>query len=289
MRRGAALVGAGAALGAYSLWERSAYQVAEHDVPVDGSVQPLTILHLSDTHLRARERKLIDWLRRLPERLGRVPELVIATGDLIEDDSGIEPLVDVLSGLEARFGRFYVLGSHDYYQAKFQPYTKYVAREKGTVAAPVADTELMEDGLVAKGWEPLINSMTRLDTEFGVIQLAGVDDPFLGRHTTEHIRRDQDAVLAIGLVHAPDVISEWALSGFDLVLAGHTHGGQVRVPGVGALVTNCKLPGGLAKGLNRVGHCWVHVSPGLGTSSFSPIRFNCFPEVTLLNIVPRLP
>ncbi|HEX2239526.1 MAG TPA: metallophosphoesterase [Actinomycetota bacterium] len=289
MRKGLALVGAGAAVGAYSLWERRAYRLVEHDVPVDATVPSLSILHVSDTHLTAREGKLISWLRGLPDRLGRVPDLVLATGDLIEDDTGIEPLVDALSGLEARLGRFYVLGSHDYYQAKFQPYTKYFARESRDISAPPADTELMEDGLVANGWEPLINAAARLETDGGVLLLAGVDDPYLGRHTTQHIRRDEDVVLAIGLVHAPNVVSEWALNRFDLVVAGHTHGGQVRIPGVGALVTNCKLPTGLAMGLNRVGACWIHVSPGLGTSSYSPIRFNCFPEATLLNLVPRLP
>jgi predicted MPP superfamily phosphohydrolase len=93
--------------------------------------------------------------------------------------------------------------------------------------------------------------------------------------------------VAIGVVHTPDVVSEWALGGYDLVLAGHTHGGQVRIPGVGAVVTNCTLPPALAAGLHRIGGAWLHVSPGLGTGRFSPIRFNCRPEATLLRLRSR--
>ncbi|MEA2517702.1 MAG: uncharacterized protein QOG16_1540, partial [Actinomycetota bacterium] len=91
-------------------------------------------------------------------------------------------------------------------------------------------------------------------------------------------------VLAIGLAHAPDVVSQWMLQGFDLVFTGHTHAGQVRVPGFGAVVTNSSLPTELAGGLHRVGSGWLHVSPGLGTGRFAPIRFNCRPEATLLEI-----
>jgi predicted MPP superfamily phosphohydrolase len=87
-------------------------------------------------------------------------------------------------------------------------------------------------------------------------------------------------------MHAPDVVSEWFLTGFDLVLAGHTHGGQVRIPGIGALVTNCSLPTALAGGLHRIHGGWLHVSPGLGTGKYSPIRFACPPEATLLHLEP---
>jgi predicted MPP superfamily phosphohydrolase len=87
-------------------------------------------------------------------------------------------------------------------------------------------------------------------------------------------------------MHAPDLTSEWALEGFDLILAGHTHGGQVRVPFVGALTTNSSLPNRLACGPFRVGGAWLHVSPGLGTGPYSRIRFNCPPEATLLELAP---
>jgi predicted MPP superfamily phosphohydrolase len=153
--------------------------------------------------------------------------------------------------------------------------------------APRAATGELEAGLAAKGWRALTNVTEVLATPAGDIRVSGVDDPYLDRHRTEHIGRGSSDVVTIGVVHTPDVVSEWALAGYDLVLAGHTHGGQVRIPGVGAVVTNCALPPALAAGLHRIGGTWLHVSPGLGTGRFSPIRFNCRPEATLLRLHPK--
>ncbi|MEX0791075.1 MAG: metallophosphoesterase, partial [Actinomycetota bacterium] len=76
-------------------------------------------------------------------------------------------------------------------------------------------------------------------------------------------------------------------AGYDLAVAGHTHGCQVRFPFVGAVVTNSTLPTSLAKGLSRVGNCWLFVTPGVGTGKFAPFRFLCPPEASVLTLVPR--
>ena len=209
------------------------------------------------------------------------------TGDMLEDDSGIEPALVALEGLEARIGRFYVLGSHDYYQARFKLPTRYLTGKRTTQLAPRADVDRLEAGLAAQGWRSVSNHSAIVEGSSGPIRVAGVDDPYLGRHRTEHIRRAADEVFAVGLTHAPDVVSEWALSGFDLVVAGHTHGGQIRLPLLGALVTNSTLPAKLAMGTHRVGGAWLHVSPGLGSSKYTPVRFLARPEVTLLELVPE--
>ena len=95
----------------------------------------------------------------------------------------------------------------------------------------------------------------------------------------------------LGLTHSPEprVLDAMAADGFDLLLAGHTHGGQVGVPGVGALVTNCGLDRRMARGLHRWpdSTAWLHVSAGLGTHPTAPVRFACRPEATLLTLVPR--
>jgi predicted MPP superfamily phosphohydrolase len=208
---------------------------------------------------------------------------------MIEDDDGIELAVSALERFEARFGKFYVFGSHDYYQSQFKPLTRYLDSSTEPRTTRPADTGRLRDALDSTGWISLINRTHVVESPWGRIRMAGVDDPYLNRHVTDHIERRSEEVAAIALVHAPDVVSEWVLAGFDLILAGHTHAGQLRLPGLGALVTNCSLPASLAGGLHRVGSGWLHVSPGLGTSKFAPIRLFCRPEATLLRLRPARP
>ncbi len=282
-----AAVGGAAALGGYSFYEPYRFKLASLEVPVAPSVPTLTVLHLSDLHLTARRRALARWLEGLPAELGERPDLVAVTGDLIEDRPGIEPAIRVLSAFDATLGRFYVLGSHDYYESAGPSYSKYFTGSRKVRRAARADTETLEAGLAEAGWAPLTNATEVVDSPGGRIRVSGVDDPYIGRHNTEHISRAPGEVAAIGMMHAPDVVSNFALHGFDLVLGGHTHAGQVRLPRLGALVTNCSLPAGLAGGLHRIGATWLHVSPGLGSSKYFPFRFLARPEATLLRLVPR--
>ena len=271
-------------LGAYALAERHWYRLAHERVELNGGNGQLTILQVSDTHLTARNRPLIRWLETLPERLPVMPDLIAATGDFICGNEGIDPAVRLLNQLPAKLGRFYVLGSHDYYQPHFEGYFKYFTGRREQVRPRLADTARLRSCLEEAGWVSLMNRSEIVEGPTGLIRLAGVDDPYLKRHRLEHINRGEQEALAVALVHTPDVVSPFLLAGFDLVLAGHTHGGQVRVPGIGALTTNCTLDVGLARGLHRVGPGWLYVSPGLGTGPYGPIRFNCRPEATLLEV-----
>ena len=284
------LAASGAVLGAvgaaYALAEASAYRLQEHRLPIRAGAPRTTVLHVSDTHMQERDRVKARWLSRLPELLEVTPDLVVATGDLIEDPSGVDPLVDALSSLRARYGKWYVLGSHDYFHSTFPGFFKYFTGNREVVRVKPADTPRLEAGLAETGWTALTNRSEAVDTPGGRIRLSGVDDPYIHRDDTRHLGRKTDDVLAIGVMHAPEVVSEYALHGYDLVLAGHTHGGQVRVPFTGAVVTNSDLPCALAAGPTRVGSSWLHVSPGLAQGKFVPLRFNCPPEVTLLTLEP---
>lgn len=286
LRKGAWALAGGAALGAYAFLEPYRYRLTRKKVPIGHGSPSLTVLHVSDTHLAAGDARLLRFLEGLPAEIGFVPDVVAVTGDMIEEDAAIEPLVAALSGIEARIGRFFVYGSHDYYASSGPAYLKYFTGGEISRTAQRRDESPMTDGLQSKGWIDVMNRTEIVTGEHGTIRIAGVDDPYLDRERTDHIERSDRDDLAIALVHAPDVVSEWALNQFDLVLAGHTHGGQVRIPGAGAVVTNCSLPRDLAAGLSRVGSTWLHVSPGLGTGRYTPIRFNCRPEATLLYLDP---
>jgi len=278
---GRAALAAGA-LGAYSLYEPYRFRVVTHRLELPLHRPEIKVLHLSDLHLKGHDHKLAAFVTKLSSI--EDIDLILATGDLIEDDSGIKPLIDCFSALRARLGCYYVLGSHDYHQSRFTSYAKYFTKRKGPLSAPPAATTDLEAGLTANGWQALTNASAIVDTSWGRVKLVGLDDPYLGRHDISVIHRDPEDVMAIGLLHSPEVVSEWFLAGFDLVVAGHTHAGQVRVPFYGALVTNCSLPTALAGGAHRIGDGWLHVSPGLGTGKFSPVRFNCPPEATLLEL-----
>jgi predicted MPP superfamily phosphohydrolase len=160
-------------------------------------------------------------------------------------------------------------------------------------------------GLTSRGWADLTNRRTRLEVGGVALELVGVDDPHLDYDDYPSVagRAAPDVALTIGVTHAPyqRVLDAMTADGAALVFAGHTHGGQLQVPGYGALVTNCDLDTGRVSGLSRwwpgagsapssaapEGASWLHVSAGLGGNPYTPFRFCCRPEATLLTLLPR--
>jgi predicted MPP superfamily phosphohydrolase len=139
--------------------------------------------------------------------------------------------------------------------------------------------------LEADGWVHLKNRKHELRGP--PVEIVGLDDPHIHRGDPRVAPRTALDRLGLAVVHSPDPAPELVALGYDLVLAGHTHGGQVRVPIVGALVTNCSIPNRMARGLFRLGPGHLHVSAGLGTSKYAPFRLFCRPEATLLELTPR--
>ena len=143
------------------------------------------------------------------------------------------------------------------------------------------------------GWADLNNARTVIKAGGRSIELVGVDDPHIELDDYPAVAGpvSRGADLHIGVTHTPAsrVLNPMAADGFALLLAGHTHGGQVCVPGYGALTTNCDLPHAMAKGLHRWPgtEAWLHVSAGLGTHPTAPVRFACPPEATVLTLIPR--
>jgi uncharacterized protein len=282
-----AVAAAGAACVGYGvLVERDWYRLRRQRIEaLEPGQPPLTVLHLSDLHLTATDHRRMAFLERLA---GEPVDLVVLTGDMLGEPDALGPVLDVLGRFRPRLGAVAVLGSNDYWAPRFRNPLSYFLgpssrRRRSSGRNPWR--QLIE-GLRARGWTVLSNDRGRL----GDIELAGMDDP--------HIRRDDPAVavppngqvrLRLGVVHSPyrRALDAFAGNGYDLVLAGHTHGGQVRLPGVGALVTNCDLPREQVRGLSRWGSSWLHVSAGLGTSKYAPFRFACRPEASLLDVVPK--
>jgi len=192
-----------------------------------------------------------------------------------------------------------VLGSNDYFAPRFLNPLAYFAgpSSRRRRSAPPNPWRELVRGLEGRGWTVLTNRRARP----GDVELAGLDDPHIRRDDLDvPVRPDGDrstggralsppqpARLRLGVVHSPyrRALDAFERNGYGLVLAGHTHGGQVCLPGVGALVTNCDLPRDRVRGLSRWGASWLHVSAGLGTSKYAPFRFACRPEASLLTVV----
>ena len=286
----AGLVGAALATLAYaSLIERNAFRLREFEVPVLApGAEPLRILHLSDLHLTSTQRRKRDWIRRL-DRLD--PDLVVVTGDFLAGMDAIGPVLAALEPLLERPGAF-VPGNNDYFAPRFKNPLRYFVPERNRVFGPKLPWPQLAAALVDAGWVDLTNRRGTLKAADRVVALAGTDDPHLGRDRYGRVAgaADPGADLRLGVTHSPEprVLDAFEADGYELVLAGHTHGGQLRIPGFGAIVTNSGIDRSRVRWLSRWGRSWLHVSAGLGTSPFAPVRFCCPPEATLLKLVPRL-
>ena len=287
---------AGTAVTAYAVWETRRFVLREVTVPVlpEGTA-PLKVLHLSDLHLTPHQRAKRAWVRDLASLQ---PDLVVDTGDNFAHADALPALADALGPLLHVPGVF-VFGSNDYYAPTLRNPLRYLLPDNGkrhTSSDPLPWRGLRRTFTEA-GWVDLTNRRSNLRVRDLDLAFAGVDDPHLRYDRLSDVEgpADPSADLRIGVAHAPylRVLDQYAADGYDLVVAGHTHGGQVCLPGGRALTTNCDLEPARAKGLHRhpadsrpddPGSSWLHVSAGLGTSPYAQIRLCCRPEATLLTL-----
>ena len=274
-------------LGYASIVERNAFVVRELTMPVlsPGS-SPLRVLHLSDIHMRPAQRHKQAWLRELTRWQ---PDLVVNTGDNLAHPKAVPSVVQALGDLLAVPG-FFVFGSNDYFGPKPKNPSNYLFRKDHRSHGPALPWQDMRAAFSERGWLDVTHARRELDVAGLTVAAAGVDDPHINRDRYETIAGPASPVanLRLGLTHAPytRVLDRFAADGYQLVLAGHTHGGQVCVPFRGALVTNCDLDPSRAKGPSRWGAGMaLHVSAGIGTSPWAPVRFCCRPEASLLTLV----
>lgn len=278
-----------------TLIERNLFTVAREELQVLATgAKPIRILHISDLHIAPWQKRKLSWIKRLIEL---EPDLIIDTGDNLGHRDSIRPALDALEPLLKIKGVF-VNGSNDYHAPEIRNPLTYLRKPSSPSHKEVIPTTRMTDVFEAQGWLNLNNRSGAINVSGTRIGFLGLDDPHDELAWYETLERQQSEVgkqdLIIGVAHAPylRVIEEFGSRGADLIFAGHTHGGQVCLPGYGALVTNCDLPAKNAKGLSQheVGarKVWLNVCAGLGTSVFAPIRFFCKPEVRLLTLVAKV-
>ena len=308
-RRAAAALGAAAA--GVAVWsalvERRLFTIRRHSLPIlpEGAA-PLRVLQLSDLHLAPWQTNKITWVRSLAALR---PDLVVLTGDLMGHLQARHALLHALHPLLETAPTVFVHGSNDYYGPMWKNPVKYVLEpSRQSTREPDIDNVALTRGLEQLGAINLNNSATALTVRGTELELLGLNDPHIRYDHAESMRSALAALpsavpgadepasdrppapLRIGVVHAPyqEALGTLLTEGADLLLAGHTHGGQVRVPGVGALTSNCDLPTAQARGMSvwYDAHraAFLNVSAGLGNSIYAPVRFACRPEASLLTL-----
>jgi uncharacterized protein len=293
-------VAAGAAAAVWGIGvERTAFTVRRATLPVLApGTRDLKVLHLSDLHMAPWQRGKQRFIRELADLQ---PDLVVDTGDNLGHRIG---LLGIKAALEPFRGvpGLYVWGSNDWWAPQPKNPFAYFGGPSGVPRAPERlDTDALGAVLDSLGWTSLNNRTVRLVVGGVPIDAFGTDDPHreyddlaaLAPGLKRLRARKVPAALRLGVTHAPyrRILDAFVDEGADLLLAGHTHGGQVCVPGFGALVTNCDIPRKQVKGVSG----WTHdgrtaaleVSAGLGTSIYAPVRFACRPEATLLTLTAR--
>jgi len=298
-------LGAVGAVGASAtLWdmgiERYLFTVRRHDLAVLSEGSPsLTVLHLSDAHMAPWQHRKQRWIADLADAVQ--PDLIVNTGDNLGHDDGIRGIRAAFEPLRGVPG-FVVHGSNDKVAPSGRNPLKYFTGPSDhPVQARALDTAALDAYLSDLGQTILDNTAASIRVAGLRVDALGVDDAHrewddLDAATAafEALPDDDSPRLSLGVTHAPyqRVLNAFTDAGADLLLAGHTHGGQVRIPfAKEALVANCDIPLDQARGRS----IWTHggrsvplnVSAGLGHSIYAPVRFACRPEASVLVLRAR--
>jgi len=219
---------------------------------------------LSDLHLHGLGRREETALK-IVER--EKPDFIVMAGDFLDSRDGWEPLKEFAQKISALGESYAVLGNWDHW-----------AEGRGGPSA-----KEIREALDGAGVSVLVNSGRAVRVGDQELWLAGVDDPHTYRSdVAKSLEGAPEGVPVILLAHSPEVVGEVA-DGVDLVLCGHTHGGQVRLPIIGPLYVPSRYGKRYVSGLYDLGRFALYVNRGLGWS-FLPFRLNCPPEVTLITL-----
>ena len=218
----------------------------------------LTIAHLTDLHMSGRVR--MEYFRELVELTNtESPDLIALTGDLVEYDPQLAWVEETLAQLTASEGVYFVRGNHD----------------------KKMDHARLRSALAAAGHVDLCHAWSDRDVRGCKIRFVGNELPWFPP-AGDPVGDGAAVDIKIALAHGPDQFG-WAVDNdLDLILAGHNHGGQIRLPLLGAVVTPSTHGTRYNSGVFRRGETVMHVSRGVG--SLAPLRFNCRPELAILTL-----
>lgn len=269
-----------------ALVEHTWYRLRRYEVAILPAEGPdtLTVLHLSDLHFVRHDAKKVRFLAGLPRA-----DVTVVTGDFLGEPEAVETVVAAVAPARGRLASWFVLGSNDYFAPRPLNYLAYFRPRRKRRRAVRGRAPELAAQLGAAGWDDLTNVRHEIDLDGLPVELLGLDDAHIRRQDYRVAPRKALDRFGFAVMHSPDSAPETAALGYPFMVAGHTHGGQVRLPWVGALVTNCTMPRRLASGLMSMGPSVLHTSPGLGTSKFAPFRFLCRPEATLIELSRREP
>jgi predicted MPP superfamily phosphohydrolase len=249
----------------------------------------IKVLHFSDLHLTPkRKREIADIKSFIDLR----PDLVISTGDFLAHKDAVGPVINALGDLLDLPGLF-VFGSNDYYAPNFKNPFSYLRKDNGErKLGERLPWQRLQKQLTKAGWKDLNHNKVKVKVNGVVIEARGTDDAHLELDDYRIVegKASKAADIAIGVTHAPyeRVLAAMAQDKLDLIFAGHTHGGQIRLPWFGgskSLTTNCDLENWRSRGVTKVNdEPWLNVSAGMGMSPFAPIRFACPPEVSMITL-----
>ena len=282
--RSLGLVAGGAALGLLTYaagWEPYAIETVHLDLfapRLPEAFDGYRVLQVSDLHMRQmgrRERHLEALLRDLPPL-----DLVAVTGDMLHTPAGTAPFLALARSFHAKDGVYAIFGNSEH---------------KNGVRPHALSRTLAENGIT-----PLMNRHVLLSRGDARIVLAGVDDPVNDKDDiAAALNHAPDNLFTLLLMHSPDSVAEAVLRGVDVVLSGHTHGGQIRLPWYGAIYTHSRLGRRMSDGYYsrrrlrhaigiRPGRTQLYVTRGIGISGLA-LRFLTRPELTILTLWRGLP
>ena len=268
-------------------------RLTRRTVPVPGlpaELDGLRLAHLADLHVKGEHQRFPQEMARRAVALVQElqPDLICLTGDLGQGSRHVHIATRLLQPLSSRLA-FVVMGNHDH--------DKMMEHEFSGPPETRAGMPEWRERVTAAGFVVLHNECTTLTVRGRRVTIMGVGDPSCGWDDLDQVLpagASPDGDLRLLLVHSPDLVDDPRTDWADLVLCGHTHGGQVRLPGVGTIWAPVWRDRRRAAGLFAVGETLCHVTRGV--SAGIRARFLCWPEVCELTLrraeptgVPRLP